>query len=256
MTAPTRRERLRTAAVSEIKDGARRLLVTGGPQAISLRAIARDMGMTAPAIYRYFPSLDALIVDLAGDLLNELREHLEAARDAAGEAPVAQLAATARAFRNWSVRHPVEFGLVFGSLVPGVDAFPENCGNEDDPGARLGAVFIVPLLELWHRSPFPVPPPAQADHRLAESLGPMRERHPELPVEVARLMLSGWTMLYGLVSMEVYHQLRWAVSDPEALFEAELAAFLRQLSPGPDAAPPRSAATGAGQPGTDPGHPN
>jgi AcrR family transcriptional regulator len=241
-------------------------LVTGGAQAISLRAIARDMGMTAPAIYRYFPSLDALIVDLAGDLLNELREHLEAARDAAGDSPVAQLAATARAFRNWSVRHPVEFGLVFGSLVPGVDAFPDNCTNEDDPGARLGAVFIVPLLELWHRSPIPLPPPAQVDHRLAESLGPMRERHRELPVEVARLMLSGWTMLYGLVSTEVYHQLRWAVSDPEALFEAELATFLRQLSPGPGAAPPRTAETGTGgagypapgasQPGTDPGHPN
>lgn len=56
MTAPTRRERLRTATLAEIKEGARRLLVTGGVDAVSLRAIARDMGMTAPAIYRYFPA--------------------------------------------------------------------------------------------------------------------------------------------------------------------------------------------------------
>ncbi|GAA3725832.1 TetR/AcrR family transcriptional regulator [Plantactinospora mayteni] len=232
MTAPTRRERLRTAAVSDIKDGARRLLVTGGPQAISLRAIARDMGMTAPAIYRYFPSLEALVLDLAGDLLDELCEHLEAARDAAGAEPIDQLVGTARAFRRWSVRHPVEFRLVFGNLMPGVDAFPDDCGYPGDPGARLGDVFITPLVELWRRRPFPVPLAGQVDAGLTEALAPLREKHPELPVEVACLMLSGWTMLYGLVSMEVYHQLRWAVTDPEALFDAELAAFLQQLDGG------------------------
>jgi len=247
VTAPTRRERLRTATVSEIKDGARRLLVTGGPQAISLRAIARDMGMTAPAIYRYFPSLDALIVEVAGDLLDELRGHLETARDVAGTEPIGQLAATARAFRNWSIAHPVEFGLVFGGLMPGIDSFPELCGTGQDPGARLGAVFIAPLLDLYARTPFPMPPvDARIDRRLAECLGPLRERHGELPLEVAYLMLSGWTMLYGMVAMEVFQLLRWAVSDPEALFEAELAAFLGQLSAGP----------GAGQPRTDAGDPN
>ncbi|MDG4785606.1 TetR/AcrR family transcriptional regulator [Micromonospora sp. WMMD1102] len=234
MTAPTRRERLRTAAVSEIKDGARQLLVTGGPQAISLRAIAREMGMTAPAIYRYFPSLEALILDLASDLLDELCEHLEAARDAAGTEPVDQLVGTARAFRHWSVRHPTEFRLVFGNLVPGVDAFPEDgLDYPDDPGARLGEVFIDPLVELWRRRPFPVPLAGQVDDRLASALTPLRTNCPELPAEVACLILSGWTMLYGLVSMEVHHQLRWAVTDPEALFEAELAAFLQQLDTTP-----------------------
>src|SRR5882672_12208641 len=75
----TRRERLRTATVAEIKSLARRLLMAGGPHAFSLRAIARDMGMTAPAIYRYFPSLDALVAELAEDLYDELREATEAA---------------------------------------------------------------------------------------------------------------------------------------------------------------------------------
>ena len=103
-TSPTRRERLRTATVAEIKDLARRLLVTGGPTAISLRAIAREMGMTAPAIYRYFPSLDALVVELTEDLYDELRESIEAARDgcpadgsAAEASPLAQLAEIGRA---------------------------------------------------------------------------------------------------------------------------------------------------------------
>ena len=71
--SPSRRERIRTATVAEIKALARRLLVGGGLAAISLRAIARDMGMTAPAIYRYFPSLDALVAELTEDLYDELR---------------------------------------------------------------------------------------------------------------------------------------------------------------------------------------
>ncbi|WP_422770833.1 TetR/AcrR family transcriptional regulator [Plantactinospora sp. WMMC1484] len=241
MTVPTRRERLRTAALTEIKNAARRLLVTGGPQAVSLRAIARDMGMTAPAIYRYFPSLEALILDLAGDLLNELCGVLKEARDGAGAAPADQIVAASRAFRRWAVGHPVEFDLVFGTLVPGVNAFPE-CARDDDPGARLGHVFLAPLVELWRRAPFPVPLAGQVDARLADALAPVRERHPEVPVEVACLMLSGWTMLYGLVAMEVHAQLRWAVTDPEALFEAELATFLHQFLAPAGAGQPRTAA--------------
>ncbi|MEE6261000.1 TetR/AcrR family transcriptional regulator [Plantactinospora sonchi] len=232
MTAPTRRERLRTATVAEIKDGARRLLVTGGPPAISLRAIAREMGMTAPAIYRYFPSLEALVVELAGDLYDELRQQVQAARDAAGEDPLTQLAAMARAFRAWSVAHPAEFMLAFGSPIPGIDTFEEACLDENHPGARFGAVFLRAFLELWHRAPFPTPPADLLHRRLAGSLGPLIRSHGDLPVEVAYVFLTGWTSLYGMVSMEVYHHLRWAVSDPDALFETELAAYLTRLSPG------------------------
>lgn len=232
MTAPTRRERLRTATVSEIKDGARRLLVTGGPQAISLRAIARDMGMTAPAIYRYFPSLDALVVDLAGDLYNELRENIEQARDAAADDPIDQLREMGRAFRRWSVAHPIEFALIFGSPVPGVSTFEEDCLDENHPGARFGAVFMRTFVELWQRAPFPTPPRDLIERRLAGCLEPLRRSHGDVPIEVAYTFLSGWTRLYGLVSMEVFNHLQWAVTEPEALFETELAMFFQQLSAG------------------------
>src|SRR4051812_44586825 len=105
-TSPTRRERLRGAAVAEIKQTARKLLVEGGPPAISLRAIARHMGMTAPAIYRYFPSLDALVIELTGEICDELSGLVEAARDEApADEPLLQLAAMARAFRAWSLAH-------------------------------------------------------------------------------------------------------------------------------------------------------
>ncbi|MEU7997885.1 TetR/AcrR family transcriptional regulator [Micromonospora sp. NPDC049060] len=240
MAAPTRRERLRTATVAEIKDGARRLLVTGGVDAISLRAIARDMGMTAPAIYRYFPSLEALVAALAADFYNELRVRLEAARDDAGGEPVARLLAMSRAFRAWSIAHPAEFGLIFGAPVPGRTAFVDGRATPDHPGARLGAVFIQPILDLWRRSPFRTPPGELLRRHLDGRLEPLRLSHGEVPIEVAYAFLSGWTRLYGLVAMEVFHQFDWAVTEAEALFELELETFAAQLlaGPPPDDSPP------------------
>ncbi|MGK5674011.1 TetR/AcrR family transcriptional regulator [Micromonospora sp. URMC 106] len=241
MTAPSRRERLRTATVAEIKDAARRLLVTGGVEAISLRAIARDMGMTAPAIYRYFPSLEALVAALAGDLYDELRVRLEAARDDAGAEPVDQLLAMCRAFRAWAVAHSAEFGLIFGARVPGLDAFVDDCVDPDHPGARFGAVFVQPVIDLWRRSPFPTPPVELLQQHLGGRLEPLRLSHGEVPIEVAYAFLSGWTRLYGLVAMEVFGQLTWAVTEAEALFELELTTFTAQLSggrPGEASAPP------------------
>ncbi|MEV4542481.1 TetR/AcrR family transcriptional regulator [Micromonospora echinaurantiaca] len=232
MTAPTRRERLRTATLAEIKEGARRLLVTGGADAVSLRAIARDMGMTAPAIYRYFPSLEALVTALAGDLYDELRGCLEAARDAAGGEPVDQLVAMCRAFRAWSVAHPAEFGLIFGAPSPGLAAFVDDCVDPDHPGARFGAVFLAPMIELWHRSPFPTPPAELLRERLGDRLEPLRLSHGDIPIEVTYTFLAGWTRLYGLVAAEVFQQVSWAVTEPEALFELELEAFAAQLGGG------------------------
>ncbi|MGN9808490.1 TetR/AcrR family transcriptional regulator [Micromonospora sp. BQ11] len=231
MTAPSRRERLRTATVAEIKGGARRLLVDGGVEAVSLRAIARDMGMTAPAIYRYFPSLEALVGALAGDLYEELTALLETARDDAGDDEVAQLLAMARAFRAWSVGHPAEFGLIFGAPTPGLEAFVEGCVDPDHPGARFGAVFVQPLLHLWHRSPFPTPPAEVLERHLGGRLEPLRQSHGEVPIEVAWAFLSGWTRLYGLIAMEVFDQISWAMTDAEHLFELELATFATQLHP-------------------------
>ncbi|MFC0530229.1 TetR/AcrR family transcriptional regulator [Phytohabitans kaempferiae] len=232
-TSPSRRERLRSATVSEIKEGARKLLVAGGPQAISLRAIARDMGMTAPAIYRYFPSLEALVVALAEDLMREVADVVAAASAAAGDDPGRQLVAMARAYRAWAVAKPVEFGLVFGAPVPGVGELGLEC-LPDDPGADLGQPYLDAFLKLWQRKPWPTPPREYMLERLGPHLGPLQAAHGDLPIEVAYTFLSGWARLYGLVAMEVFHQLRWALTDPEALFEAEIVQFLSQVGALPD----------------------
>jgi AcrR family transcriptional regulator len=153
-TTPSRRERLRTATVTEIKDAARRLLVGGGPQAISLRAIARDMGMTAPAIYRYFDSLDALVIAVVSDFFDELREDIEkiAVAHADGDA-VTRISMMARGFRQWALHHPAEFALMFGSPVPGITQFAAHCSPVNDAGARFGEVFLNVLGELYEARP-------------------------------------------------------------------------------------------------------
>jgi AcrR family transcriptional regulator len=231
---PSRRDRLRSATVSEIKEAARRLLVAGGPQAISLRAIARDMGMTAPAIYRYFPSLEALVVALADDLMDELGGAVAAAGESAGDDPGQRLAAMARAFRRWAVAHPVEFGMIFGAPVPTMADYAPECGP-DDPGARFGRPYLDVFLQLWERAPWPTPPREYMQERLGPHLGPLRQSHGDLPIEVAYTFLSGWSRLYGLVAMEVFNQMRWALTEPEALFEAEIAMYLMQLGVAPHA---------------------
>ncbi|HWG99873.1 MAG TPA: TetR/AcrR family transcriptional regulator [Pilimelia sp.] len=230
--AATRRQRLRTATVREIKDTARRLLVEGGPTAISLRAIAREMGMTAPAIYRYFPSLDGLVQSLVEDLFGELHAVLRAARDDAGDNPAAQLSAMARAFRRWSVAHRPEFGLLFGGPVAGVTA-PDRpaCRTADAACARVGATFLDSFTALATSHPLRTAPPELVRARLAGHVAPYRQWHgPDLPLELVHTFLSAWIRLYGLVAMEVFGQLEWAVDDAEPLFELELELFMHQLS--------------------------
>jgi AcrR family transcriptional regulator len=230
--SPSRRERIRSATAAEIKALARKLLVSGGPAAISLRAIAREMGMTAPAIYRYFPSLDALVVVLTEDLYDELRETIEAARsDGNAVEPIHDIVAMSRAFRGWCVSHPAEFGLMFGSPVPGVSSFEEECIGPDHAGARFGAPFLEAFTRQWRARPFTTPPAQLITERLGPYLAPYRETFgDEVPVEVIYAYLSGWTRLYGLVAMEVFGHLRWAVTDVEPLFEVELAAFVNEVT--------------------------
>src|SRR4051812_10034230 len=113
-----RRDRARAETLREIKQTARRVLGEHGPDGLALREIARPMGMTAPALYRYFTSREALVENVVVDLYDELVAELESARDAALPAtPAVGLLAASRAFRRWATANPAEFGLLFGSVA-------------------------------------------------------------------------------------------------------------------------------------------
>jgi AcrR family transcriptional regulator len=230
-TTPTRRERLRSATVAEIKASARRLLVDGGAPAISLRAIARDMGMTAPAIYRYFDSLDTLVIALISDYFEEVRVEVEQVGAAHADAgPATRIAAMVRAFRLWSLAHPAEFALMFGSPVPGIAPFAIQCGPLNDAGARFGEAFLSVLADLYAITPFPAPPSDVLDGPLRDTVSPYFATHGEkFPLPVVYAFLSSWTSLYGIVAMEVFGHLQWAVTDVEPLFELELHRAISRL---------------------------
>ncbi|PZS28986.1 MAG: TetR/AcrR family transcriptional regulator [Pseudonocardiales bacterium] len=227
MVAETsRRDRHREQTVGEIKQIARRQLTEVGTGGIALRAIAREMGMTAPGLYRYYASLDDLITALILDCYEEVVTAMEQARDALpADSLGARLHAASRAFRTWSVGHPVEFGLIFGAPLPGYARPPE--GALEQAGARFAGVFRDLFVQIWARRPFPLPDESSIDPRLVEQLERYSARTGgRLPVTAVYLFVACWVRMYGAVAMEVFGRIRWALEEGGALFETEL----RQLA--------------------------
>ncbi|GGQ58002.1 TetR/AcrR family transcriptional regulator [Couchioplanes azureus] len=231
-TTPSRRERLRAETVTEIKDAARRLLVAGGPTAISLRATARDVGLTAPALYRYFANLDALVTAIVTDLFEELRAAVaDVAAAHAAEDPLTRIGHMARGFRRWSLAHPAEFALMFGSPLPGVTPLAQREPPLHEAGARFGETFFAVMGEHYARHPFEDEPHDLPDSALRELFRPYLETFGDrFPLPVIYMFVTSWTRLYGIVAMEVFGHLAWALTDVDTLFDVELTRALRQLA--------------------------
>jgi AcrR family transcriptional regulator len=224
----SRRERLRADTVREIKQTARRVLVEQGSDGLALRAVAREMGMTAPALYRYFDSREDLVENVVADLYDELCEVLEAASDAArpATAPV-QLLAASRAFRRWATVHHAEFGLLFGSagdgVVPAHGVRSVGGSPAELAARRFGAVFAVLVARIYAERPFPILADDDIEPALQEQLRSWCAQFPvPLPLGVMKVFLSCWIRLYGMVCMEVFGHLKFALDDAEPMFEAEL----------------------------------
>lgn len=226
--APSRRDRVRAATSQEIIQTARRLLVEQGSAAISLRAIAREMGMTAPALYRYFDSHEELIQHVIADIFTELADYLKCAIEAAASSPdiaaeliAVRLIVACQAFRAWGLAHPPEFGMIFGSPLPGLDMV------HDDPlaecGLRFGQIFVDLFAELWRLRPFAVPATDEIDPAIAAQLAHYRAMiGSDLPLGALQTFLRCWVLLYGTVSLEVFGHLRFALDDAAPMFELML----------------------------------
>ena len=201
--AVSRRDRIRAATSLEIRQAARRILVRHGPPALTLRAVAREVGMTAPALYRYFSSREDLVTHLAADIFLEVTDDVRAAIKTAGHAShgdaAATLAAARQAFRRWSLQHRAEFGLAFAAPLPRV--------GQDDRAAECGQQFASAFLELflqrWQEGPIPAPPeliPAEAAGPLDYLSGWLRA---DLPADTVHAFLRCWIRLHTAVTLEV-----------------------------------------------------
>ncbi len=237
--SPSRRDRLRAATIDEIIATARRLLVKDGPEAVSLRAIAREMGMTAPGLYRYFGNYEELIRHLTASIFTELGLDIHQAIEAAdppadagsGDLMRAKLTvkmvAACREFRRWALNHRGEFALVFGVPLPGLDDGRYDLADECN--LAFAGTFFRLFLELWQKTPFPVPDDAQIDPGLRDQLGRYRDGLAAsvpggagLPLGALLTFLRCWTLLYGAVAMEVFGHMRFALEDPAPMFEITL----------------------------------
>ncbi|MFA1544903.1 TetR/AcrR family transcriptional regulator [Actinomadura chokoriensis] len=219
----TRRDRLRAATVREISETARRILVEEGPEAVTLRAIAREMGMTAPALYRYFGSHGELLRHLVGDLFTELTGELRSALKRVPHDDMgAKCLVVSRQFRAWALAHPREYALLFGTPVRG--ARHEEVDFAEECAQQLGLTFMELFLELWEKQPFPVPADDEIDPALREQLRRYRDDvlGVDLPLGVIQKFLQCWIRLQGGVSLEVFGHLEFALEDAAPMFELML----------------------------------
>jgi AcrR family transcriptional regulator len=209
-------------------------MASGGPDAITLRAIAREMGMTANAIYGYFATRDDLVTTLINDVSTALADALDAAWEATSARDAAtRIRAWANAFRNWSLGNPQGFRLIFGDPVPGYQAPPG--GPAPDAIRRICTGLTALAAEAW--------PHAEQAYRGSDfewgDFDPdlvveVRRTFPELPPAAVALALRIRGHLHGLVSLEIYGHMQTMALSPDKLFREELNQLLRALGQAAD----------------------
>jgi AcrR family transcriptional regulator len=240
MSHPTRRGRVRAATDKDIRRTARKLLVEQGPEAVTLRAIARELGITAPALYRYYGSRDDLVehlrLDVCADLAAELAEDI-AGLDHDG---ALQLFAVCKGFRRWALTHTNEFTLVFASPTGGVGSTPSSAlSRVDEPFGRIfltAAGHVLAAHDLATPSSDVVPAELrddlagfQADLMAVFSESGLVFPEEKLDLGMIFLMIQIWARIYGHVTLEVFGNFPIPMSKPDVLFDAMLADLAREI---------------------------
>jgi AcrR family transcriptional regulator len=194
------RERYRQQVRAEVQKHAWRQVAEAGASALSLKAIAKQMGLSAPALYRYFASRDDLLTELILSAYRELAEVMEAEAAAEAAEPAARrLTSLARAMRDWALANPQRYLLLFGTPVPGYAAPPE--------ATVLSTRIFVPVLAGFSAAV----PTSQSARGLDPALrGP----------------LAFWTRLHGVLSLELSGHFTGMGFEPAELYAAEVGSAL------------------------------
>jgi AcrR family transcriptional regulator len=215
---PTIRQRYREQVRREVKQAALAQLAQAGPAGVSISAIGKELGVSGPALYRYFASRDELLTELVIDAYHDLADALTAASShAIGEGPRARLGALARAYRSWALAQPHRYRLLFGPPLPGYDAHAERLVDAAQESMNL---LLGVLRELGDRATAPPPQP------LASQLAAWAQPHDAgTDPAAARRAVLIWSRLHGFVSLEIAGSFASMGLDPGQLFETALAAL-------------------------------
>jgi AcrR family transcriptional regulator len=229
--APSRRERVRAATLAEIKTAALELMREQGSTQIHFSDIARTMGMTAPALYRYFADRDALLTVLIIDAYNALADELEArVADVAESDDWERLKVTMQVYRAWALAQPERFALIFGLPVPGFTV-DEDAGTKEAAKRAMGLLqsIVVKAYEGERLEPSVV---TRVSPALAASFA---EQHgtqsmTALPAGAHQGVLQAWVGMHGFVSLEAFGHLDWFPQEArDGLFEAQAELVARAI---------------------------
>jgi AcrR family transcriptional regulator len=220
-TATSVRARVRAELVDEIKSAARRQLAAGGASGLSLRAVAREVGMVSSAVYRYFPSRDDLLTALIIDAYNAVGLAAETADAACRRSDIdRRWMATCRAIRAWAAAHLQEYGLVYGTPVP------EYRAPEDTivPATRVTAVLIGIIRDGLELGLIAEKSGEEAIPRvLRTELASVREFFGGTVTDDLLIRsLVAWTHLFGAISFELFGHRVGTVTSSDAFFDHEM----------------------------------
>jgi AcrR family transcriptional regulator len=233
---------MRVATDQDIRRTARKLLIERGPEAVTLRAIARELGITAPALYRYYGSRDDLIehlrLDVVADLGAELSEEIGGLTDDGA----VQLFAICRGFRRWALTHTKEFTLVFASPTGDVGSAAGSVATLNRASEPFGRIFLMAAGHILATHELTIPPvdavPAEVRDDLTafqdDLQSVLRESGVEFPPDKLDLgttyvMIQFWARLYGHITLEVFGNYPIPMSKPDAVFDALLADLARDV---------------------------
>lgn len=214
-----RRQRYREQTRQEAKRIALEQLASDGVAGISVNAIGKRMGITGPALYRYFANRDALLTELISDGYHDLADTLESAIASAPNRP-ARLRVAAAAMRAWALAAPHRYMLLFGTPVPGYEA----------PAHTLEAASRSMAALLSAVGDDPGPPSRGKLHRQVSTWGE-RMGYGDLTPRQLHWGLVVWSRIHGHLSLEVTDQFTLTQVDPELLFNAEVEALIAWLPP-------------------------
>ena len=208
------RSEARLLQIERIKATSRRLLAEKGAPTLSLREVAREMGLVSSAIYRYFATRDDLLTALIVDAYNDLGDFAERAqRRSKSRDAREQLHAVASAIRTWAKRNPNEYALLYGSPVPGYEAPQDTVAA----AARVALALCAVVVNAWQKVP---PGKSTAAHATSRSvLEPgVDESMPGVPENVQVLALMMWSQIFGCISFELFGHYKGSVRHANRFF--------------------------------------
>ncbi|MEM7335802.1 MAG: TetR/AcrR family transcriptional regulator [Chloroflexota bacterium] len=225
----TRREKILDITREEIKITARSLMAEKGTAGLSIRAIAREMKMSAPALYHYYDSLNELITALIQDAFVRLADAQEAvANDPQWQNELERLTAVASSYRQWALDNPIDFQLIYGNPIPNY----EQPTEVTYPPARRSFILTASIIANGIEKGEIVLPETYRNfpEKIEQSLAALTqiEGH-DLPHSALYLAASAWAKIHGFVMLELFHLIQPVIGNVDEFFQYELTQFLKNI---------------------------